>query len=228
MALRVAKKDLTPYPGLPAKRQAITDAARRVFLAHGYTHTTVDQIAAEAGVAKQTIYNHFGDKERLFREVMHETLRATGAYEGPPPGDALGASDHFERDLRSFGRGMARGALDPDVAALRRVMIAELDRHPELLQEWAERGAALRGSITAAIARQSERGVLDVPDPELACEQLMLLTAGNALMLATFGVRKLSDAELGRVVDQGLDLWLRAYRAPTASTASRRRRATSG
>lgn len=219
--------DSPTHTGLPTKRTAITDAARRVFLQHGYTHTTVDRIAAEAGVAKQTIYNHFGDKEHLFRLVMHETLQATGAYEGPSPEAALGASDDFERDLRRFGRALARGALDPDVAALRRVMIAELDRHPELLKEWAERGAALRGSLTAAIARQAERGVLDVPDPELASEQLVLLTAGNALTLSTFGVRRLSEADLGRVVDQGVDLWLRAYRAPTASTASRRRRAPS-
>ena len=98
----------------------------------------------------------------------------------------------------------------------------------EVREEWAAQGAALRDSLTRAIARQTERGVLDVPDPEVASEQFMLLTAGNALTLATFGVRRLGDAELGRIVDQGIDLWLRGYRAPTASTASRRRRATSG
>jgi TetR/AcrR family transcriptional regulator, mexJK operon transcriptional repressor len=216
----------SPYAGLPAKRDAITDAARRVFLEHGYTHASVDQIAAEAGVAKQTIYNHFGDKERLFREVMHQTLVATGAGVGPPPGDALADSDDLERDLRAFARFTARGALEPDVAALRRVMIAELDRHPQLLREWGSMGDALRSSVTAAIARQAERGVLDVDDPEVASEQLIMLTVGSALTLTVFGTRELSDAELGRIVDQGIDLWLRAYRAPTARTASRRRRAT--
>jgi TetR/AcrR family transcriptional repressor of mexJK operon len=229
----VQSVNMLPMPspvrtGLPAKRAAITDAARRVFLDHGYTHTSVDAIAAEAGVAKQTIYNHFGDKEHLFREVMHQALVATGVGSGPPPGDVLVDSDDFERALRALGRAMARGALNEEVAALRRLMIAELDRHPQLLEEWAAQGAALRDSLTRAIARQTERGVLDVPDPEVASEQFMLLTAGNALTLATFGVRRLSDAELGRIVDQGIDLWLRGYRAPTASTASRRRRATSG
>jgi AcrR family transcriptional regulator len=215
------------HTGLPAKRDAITDAARRVFLEHGYTHASVDQIAVEAGVAKQTIYNHFGDKEHLFREVMHQALVSTGAGVGPPPGDAIGASDDLERDLRTFAWNMARAALEPDVAALRRVMIAELDRHPQLLEEWGSMGDALRSSLTAAVARQTERGVLDVSEPDVAAEQLIMLTVGSALTLTVFGTRVLSDAELETIVDRGIELWLRAYRAPTVSTAARRRRATS-
>uniref|UniRef100_UPI003A0FFCC8 TetR/AcrR family transcriptional regulator n=1 Tax=Frankia sp. Cr1 TaxID=3073931 RepID=UPI003A0FFCC8 len=43
------------HPGRPDKRRAIIDAARRVFLCNGFTDTSVDAIAAEAGVSKQTI-----------------------------------------------------------------------------------------------------------------------------------------------------------------------------
>ena len=213
------------YTGLPAKHKAITDAARRIFLAHGYEHTSVDAIAAEAGVSKQTIYNHFGDKARLFRAVMRDTVAASGAGLGPPPDEELAVTDDLDGALRHFGRQFARGVLEPDIAALRRVLMAELDRHPELLAEWGTQGQPLHRMLAQAIERQAERGALDVPDPRVAAAQHVLRTAGNALTRSRFGVTRLSDAELERVVDDGVDLWLRAY-AP--STASRRRRATSG
>jgi len=55
--------------GYPAKRRAIMDAAAQAFLREGYTRASVDAIAAAAGVSKQTVYNHFGDKERLLVAV---------------------------------------------------------------------------------------------------------------------------------------------------------------
>ena len=199
------------YTGLPAKHKAITDAARRVFLEHGYTHTSVDAIAAEAGVSKQTIYNHFGDKAHLFRAVMHATVAETGAGMGPPPGDDLAESDDLDRDLRRFGRQLARGVLAPDIAAMRRVLIAELDRHPELIEEWGTQGRELHRMLATAFARLNERGVVDVPDPMLAAQQLVLLTAGNAMTISRFGTDTPPSDALDKAVDDGVELWLRAY-----------------
>src|SRR5215510_13880529 len=54
------------------KREAILDAAFRVFAEQGYDQAGVDAIAAEAGVAKATIYNHFGDKESLLRAIISD------------------------------------------------------------------------------------------------------------------------------------------------------------
>src|SRR4051812_48113995 len=52
------------------KRQAILDAAFTMFAREGYARAGVDVIAAEAGVAKATVYSHFGDKETLLREAI--------------------------------------------------------------------------------------------------------------------------------------------------------------
>src|ERR1043165_1197803 len=60
------------HEGRPEKRRAITEAARKVFGHEGYTRASVDTIAAEAGVSKRTIYNHFTDKEHLFLTVALE------------------------------------------------------------------------------------------------------------------------------------------------------------
>ncbi len=58
------------------KRDAIARAAVTLFASDGYERTSVDAIAAEAGVSKRTVYSHFGDKESLFLSVVRET------YEG--------------------------------------------------------------------------------------------------------------------------------------------------
>src|SRR5690606_8903930 len=59
-----------PTPGLSDKQRAIIEAAARTFLAAGYREASMDAIAREAGVSKQTTYNHYGNKEALFSDVI--------------------------------------------------------------------------------------------------------------------------------------------------------------
>jgi TetR/AcrR family transcriptional repressor of mexJK operon len=60
-------------PGRPkdqGKGTAILDAAKRLFTMHGFDGASMDQIAAEAGVSKLTVYSHYGDKETLFAAAV--------------------------------------------------------------------------------------------------------------------------------------------------------------
>src|ERR1700761_6988850 len=69
-----------PFPSPPTatvserKRDEIQRAALTLFTRDGYERTSVDAIAAEAGVSKRTVYNHFGDKENLFLSVVQGTF----------------------------------------------------------------------------------------------------------------------------------------------------------
>jgi TetR/AcrR family transcriptional regulator, mexJK operon transcriptional repressor len=169
-------------------------------------------IAAEAGVSKQTIYNRFGDKEALFREVVRAARRDLG---GKPEFDELteqlAASDNLARDLGSLARHWVAMVLAKDVAALRRLVIAEWDRHPWLLEEWEQPGAALKQALTTAFAAQAERGALDIDDADLAARQLLLLVITEALTRALYGKRELGPAEVDEIVDGGVGLWLRGH-----------------
>jgi TetR/AcrR family transcriptional regulator, mexJK operon transcriptional repressor len=73
------------------KREAILAAAGEVFGREGYAHAGVDVIAAEAGVAKSTVYNHFGDKETLFREAIAADVDRALAKHLATPGQRLNA-----------------------------------------------------------------------------------------------------------------------------------------
>jgi TetR/AcrR family transcriptional repressor of mexJK operon len=59
--------------GWQRKHDAIAAAALVLFARDGYERTSVDAIAAEAGVSKRTVYSHYGDKENLFLLGLAET-----------------------------------------------------------------------------------------------------------------------------------------------------------
>jgi TetR/AcrR family transcriptional repressor of mexJK operon len=197
----------------PAKRQAIIDAAQRVFLAQGFAGSSVDAIAAAAGVSKQTIYNHFGDKEALFRAVVRAVhSHFVGDFHETGLEEQLAASDDLGRDLRKLGRRWVTVVLQEDVTALRRLVIAEQDRHPGLFDEWQQPRPALERALRGAISKQAERGALDVADADLAVGQLLLVVITEALTRAAYGRRALTEAEAGQIVDNGVEMWLRCYR----------------
>ena len=197
----------------PAKRQAIIEAAQRVFLAQGFASSSVDAIAAAAGVSKQTIYNHFGDKEALFRAVVRAVQSDfAGDFHEAGLEERLAASDDLRHDLRELGRRWVAVVLQEDVAALRRLVIAEQDRHPWLFDEWQQPRPALERALRGAISKQAERGALDVADVGLAVDQLLLVLITEALTRAAYGRRGLTETEAGQIVDNGVEMWLRCYR----------------
>ena len=74
--------DRTEYedPRITRSRALIMEAAARVFLQRGYPGTSVDDIAAEAGVSKRTVYNVFEDKEQLFRAIIGQAIETAERY----------------------------------------------------------------------------------------------------------------------------------------------------
>ena len=64
-----------PPRGHEAKRVSIIDAAGDIFCREGYAGANIDLIAAEAGVSRQTVYNHHRDKEKLFIAVIRDAGR---------------------------------------------------------------------------------------------------------------------------------------------------------
>jgi TetR/AcrR family transcriptional regulator len=74
-----------PRPRSEAKRARIVDAAMRHFAEQGYHAARVGDIAAELGIAKGSVFQHFGSKDGLFFEVYKKAVRAFPAYLDAPP-----------------------------------------------------------------------------------------------------------------------------------------------
>jgi TetR/AcrR family transcriptional regulator, mexJK operon transcriptional repressor len=197
------------------KRKAIMQAATTVFLRNGYLGTSMDEIAARAAVSKQTVYKHFADKERLFTEIILATIDQVGA---PFHAEVLtlGDTDDLERELTALASRLMAAVMAPDVLALRRLVIAEADRFPQLGRTYYERGP---GRTAAALAphfgRLAERGLLRLDDPLGAALQFTWLVTSiplNEVMLCGDPGR-FTAAELDGYADAGARAFLAAYGA---------------
>ena len=193
------------------KHQAIARAALTLFASDGYERTSVDAIAAEAGVSKRTVYSHYGDKETLFLSVVRDTYEVMLARIGEIVGKVA-----WERDLRSaliwcmteVTRSVIRS---PERSTLVRLLMAEAPHFPDLIELLHARRitplvAAPLQNLTAAgrLAGQDEDG-------RQAAEHLMALTFGEVSNRSLMGTVPLSDDEAAQIVQSGVQAFLRAY-----------------
>ncbi|MCX5409486.1 TetR/AcrR family transcriptional regulator [Streptomyces sp. NBC_00335] len=216
-------------PAVPAsseavrrKRRAITDAAAAEFLAEGYAGASMDAITSRSGVSKATVYKHFGTKERLFLAVIGGMVRqACAGLE--PDGSALTEAADLRAALIALSRDRAALLLRPDIMRLRRLVIGEGERFPQLGRLWFR--VTYDGydkPLVEACAELARRGRLAVPDPELAVRQLVATTTGLPQLVDTFAPGTGTDlAELTRVVTSGVDLFLARYAASQPPQAGR-------
>jgi TetR/AcrR family transcriptional repressor of mexJK operon len=198
------------------KRGAILDAATSVFLRQGYLGTSMDEIAALAGVSKQTVYKHFADKERLFIEIVTSTVNEIS---DPVHEEVLNLQDSgdVEADLCDLARRQLARVMQPRLLELRRLVIGEASRFPQLGRTFYERGP---GRTIAALAtvfeRLAARGVLRLEDPALAAAHfnwlIMSAPINQAMLLGPDGIP--APADINRLADAGVRAFLRAYRNP--------------
>lgn len=116
------------------KREQILQGAMQVFLNQGYANTSMDRVAAVAGVSKQTIYSHFQDKEGLFIALIE---RVTIDRLQQELGHELESNQLCEEPkvlLRQLAEIYLTKMADADYLNLLRVIIAESARFPELAQ----------------------------------------------------------------------------------------------
>jgi AcrR family transcriptional regulator len=125
------------------KRKAIVEAATTTFLQKGYLGTSMDEIAALAGVTKQTVYKHFADKERLFSDVVTSTVNEAS---DPVHTEVLELRDtgDLAADLRDLARRQVALVMQQRLMQLRRLVIAESSRFPELGRTFYEQDPVAR------------------------------------------------------------------------------------
>ena len=193
-------------------RHAIVKAARKTFLRDGYD-AGMDSIAAEAGVSKVTVYNHFQNKEALFTAVIGEALDDALGNTLAEAQTNLAKSGDAREALTSTARVWVKGVSQPTVLSLRNLVTGELRRFPELGRAWQAGGPGRFFPMLAEVLTDlAERGELDIPDIDVAVIQLFALTLYPHLVFSSYGSRV--DPELSEtLIVKGVDMFLRYYRA---------------
>jgi TetR/AcrR family transcriptional regulator, mexJK operon transcriptional repressor len=208
--------DVEEQPRSIRKRNAILAAATTLFLRNGYLGTSMDEIAALARVSKQTVYKAFSDKESLFSEIV---ISAVNEAADPVHADVLELEDtgDVEADLRGFARQLLGRVMQPRILQLRRLVIGEAGRFPELGRTFYEQGPGRTiAALAAVFERLAGRGVLQLDDPLLAAAHfnwlVMSIPLNQAMLLGEDAPP--ASAELDRWADAGVRAFLAAYGRP--------------
>ena len=190
------------------KREAIVAAAIAEFRENGFDITSMDKIAATAGVSKRTVYNHFASKEELFAEILHRLWTNICAQEDSvySPGQPL------REQLRQLLRDKLALLADNSFLDLARVAIAATIHSPERAQDMVLRIGEREEALTAWIRAAQADGALKPVDPEFAAQQLHgMLKAFAFWPQISMNQPTLSAEMQSTVIESALDMFLACY-----------------
>ena len=210
-ASKPAPQPPRPAPGRPKdleKGSAILEAARRLFTTHGYDGASMDQIAAEAGVSKLTVYSHYGDKDALFSEVVKsfcEQQLPSSLFESMP-----------ELPVRERLLGIARAFFamisSPEALAGHRILCSPRMAESPLPRLFWEAGPQrVQDAFSGMLQRRVARGELEIDDVPRAAAQFFTLLKGEPHARMIFGCCDLRRRDAERHIEAAVDLFLRAY-----------------
>jgi TetR/AcrR family transcriptional regulator of autoinduction and epiphytic fitness len=192
------------------KRQAIVQAAIAEFRDNGFDATSMDRVAASAGVSKRTVYNHFPSKEALFAEIMLQLWHSSMAQ--------LNLAYHPERPLDQQLRELLQQKLtmlsEPNFLALARVAMAETIHSPERAQDMVARMGDREEGLTVWLRAAVADGRLKPVDPVFAAHQLHGLVKSFAFWpQVTMGQPPLTEQAAQQVVETAVQMFLGYYAA---------------
>lgn len=186
------------------KTEAILDGAMQEFLAHGYAATSMDKVAATAGVSKATVYSHFQDKEGLFKALIQRLAQKKELF----------AQEHFQArtgDPAAFLKHYALSMLenvaeDPQVLTFLRIIIGESGRFPELARTFVE--CVEKPTLMCLTHYLAEHPDLNLPDPEVAARAFTGTMVHFVIMRDILHGEDILPMECDRLLDQLLHLLL--------------------
>jgi AcrR family transcriptional regulator len=177
--------------------------AARLFMERGYAGVSIEAVATQAGVGKNTIYRRFATKADLFQAVVDEQIRTL--LKTP---EEIAAGD-LKTGLNQLAVLLVEAALNPETTAFQRLVIAEAERFPEIAAICLEH--AFRPAI--ALARSVlERGPRH-GDLDFAAQQFVAAVVYGPHLDALMGRVSLdSDKDIARYAENAVALFLRGWR----------------
>lgn len=190
-----------------AKRRAIIEAAAQHFFRDGYAATSIEQVAADAGVSKVTIYNQFGDKRALFAasvEAECEKMRGHFSLEAMLQGS-------IRERMTAIGEAIYAFLFRLEMIQFERRIAAETEHEPAIGAAFLEAGPRRMKHAFAAWLRHAEAsGELAMADPELAAEQFVALCKGMGDIERRFGA-EVTPENRDRRISGAVEVFLAAY-----------------
>jgi len=209
----MGESESVPPGGLKARRggsrEAIVDAAERLFLERGFGTVSMDDLAEGAGVARRTLYNQFASKEEIFREML---LRVSSQLEDAlPPG--IETQGNVEEVLHLIARAILDLHARPGYLGFLRMVVADSRQFPWIAEAFAAIMEPQMDRLMRLLAHLTEVGILECRNPLLAAHQFMGVLNEFFLwpwMMGREGMPVATD----EVVEETIRMFLQHYRRP--------------
>lgn len=209
MSVAIAK---TCGPGRPKdleKRAAILEAAKRLFTTQGFEGTSMDAIAAAAGVSKLTVYSHYQDKERLFTAAVECVCQE----QMPPELFLADLKGPIHKQLMTIAKAFFALVTSEEAISVHRTIVANAQQSPKLGQLFWEAGPKrTQEAFEAFLREEAAAGKLDIDDPPRAAMQFFCLLKGELHARREFGCcEPFTQREIDDHLNATVDFFLRAY-----------------
>ncbi|SFB88579.1 TetR/AcrR family transcriptional regulator [Pseudoalteromonas denitrificans] len=165
------------------KREQIIEAATKLFIEQGYPNTSMDKIAKEAGVSKQTVYSHFTDKDTLFVETVGSRCSAS-EFSGQLYHPESSLQDNLFKIVKTF----SDLVLSDDAIQVYTTCVSHRTEHPQLGSCFYCAGPKMiQDQVSQCLAKLSGVGQLNINDTRFATLQLLGMVQGDWHLKRTLG-----------------------------------------
>lgn len=187
------------------RRAAMLEAAKAVFIEHGYADATLDEVIRRSGGSRATLYKQFGDKKGLFAAIIADICAEIVA-----PLAKSAAGQEPQAVLTAFGRAFMAGLMEPRGLALYRVLIGEAARFPELAEAVYRSGPAVAAEQLAKhLRRWITQKRIHLTDPDLAARQFLEMIKGDLHFRALLRLQpRPTEGEIDSCVRSAVRLFL--------------------
>lgn len=189
------------------KRARVLEAALTVFSKFGYAATTMDAIAAAAGLTKPTLYQYFESKDELFLAMMLAPRdQMMVAFDQSP-------NECHVKQLWDFSWVYADIVMQPEYLALARLVIGDAQRNPEIGRAYQASGPdRVRKGLAGFMANQAVLGRLTIEDADLAAEAFwgLILSAPRNRALHIPDAYS-NRGQISKYIINGISVFLKAY-----------------
>lgn len=200
-----------------SSREAIVDAAQRLFPDRGFGSVSMDELADAAGLARRTLYNQFASKEEIFRAML---LRLSSQLENAFPA-GIETQGEVEEVLRLIAQVILDLHKNEDYLAFLRMVVTDSRQFPWIAEEFAAVMGPQSERLARYLAHLTSVGILNCRNPLLAAHQFMGALNDLSLWPWMMGRKRISIPDQ-EVVNETIGMFLQHYRASRSKGAPAR------
>lgn len=191
-----------------SKRKQILVAATLLFTEQGYSSTSMDLIAKNAGVSKQTVYSHFGSKDELFAASIKQKCDSYQMTE-----ISLDTASEPAEILFVLAKRFLAMLTSKEALAIHKICAYESKSYPQISELFYQEGPErIVNDVAKLMAEFDSKQQLIIPEAKFAALQFLNMVKGECWMRLEFNTQKqISESEINRYLDSSIAMFIKGY-----------------